>query len=99
MGERFYFVPCTIKPGGFSSERTFEVKNGCEGQLIGIASVEYLLDESRKPLADDVPGYGQEINGFVKCLLIKSDKERGVAMVELPSDDVVRVSETSLVNA
>jgi hypothetical protein len=99
MGEKYFLVPCTIKPGGFSSERTFEVKNGREGHLIGVASAEHLLDEFRKPLADDVPGYGQEMPGFVKCMLIRSDEEQGVALVELPSDDVVRVSETTLLKA
>jgi hypothetical protein len=99
MPMQYYFMPCTIKPGGFTSERTFEIKNGRGRHLVGVASVEYLLDDDRKPLTDDVPCYGQEISGYVKCLLIKVDEERGVALVELPSDEVIPVCEATLVSA
>jgi hypothetical protein len=99
MLEQYFLMPCTIKPGGFSSERTFEIRNGRDSQLVGTASVEYLLDEARMPLTEDVPSYGQEIKGFVKCLLIKSDDQRGIAIVELPSDEVIPVAEAALVQA
>ena len=55
MSESYYFIPCVIERGGFSSERTFEIKMHDGGKLVGTANVEYLRTESRTVLDENSP--------------------------------------------
>lgn len=91
------FVPCKIERGGFSSERVFEIKVSHEGDsLTGTANLRYLLDEHRRPLSPDSPAPGTTIDGFVQCLLIEQSVD-GTVTIEVPSTDMLNVSEDELV--
>ncbi|MGH7199025.1 MAG: hypothetical protein ACREJB_00360 [Planctomycetaceae bacterium] len=90
-----YLIRCKIERGGFNSERTFEIElpDGCK--LVGVAFVEHLLDENKGPLDEDTPGYGEQIEGFVKCRRIRQIDEQKV-LIEVPSSDVIHVPNDEL---
>jgi hypothetical protein len=88
------YVPCTIERGAFSNERVFKISlSSAEGVLFGTANVRYLRDGEGQPLGDD-PTYG-EMMGFVQCHIISSGE--GTVTVEVPSTDIIHISETELV--
>ena len=89
-----FFMRCKIGHGGFSSERRFEIELPGGENLVGTAYVEYLVDSDKKPLPEDEPAYGKEIDGFVKCRKIRVDGDR--ILVEVPSADILRVTENEL---
>lgn len=97
MSDSFYFIPCAIERGGFSSERTFEIDTNDGGKLVGTANVEYLRTESRRSLNDDTPEYGEIIKGFVACRQIEGAERDGMILVEVPSADMIYVSSEDLV--
>ncbi|MBN2581309.1 MAG: hypothetical protein JXB10_20175 [Pirellulales bacterium] len=90
-----YLLPCSIERGGFSSERTFEIDLGPGKKLVGTAFVEYLLDREKKPLDENIPGYGAAVNGYVVCRKMRNLANNQV-QVEVPSADVIEVSADSL---
>jgi hypothetical protein len=94
---KFFLIRCTIERGGFSSERTFQIKTD-EGQLIGTADVEHLRDQYKHKLSDDEPPLGTSIDGFVKCRLIRMI-DKNSALVDLPSTDVAHVPADELLEA
>ena len=96
MPTEVFYIPCRIESGGFTSERTFEIDDFRGGILVGTAYMDHLRDINKKPLDEDVPGYGESIKGFVRCLKIKDIDENAV-LVELPSADVIHVSKDDLV--
>ena len=89
------FIRCEIENGGFTSERTFLIQVN-DGKLIGTANVDYLRTEDRKTLHDGHPGYGETINGFVACHVIKYIDQEDTALVELPSSDAIHVPSSEL---
>ena len=92
---KFFYIPCKIERGGFSSERTFEITVAC-GKVIGTANVDYLRTEDREHLDEDTPGYGDKIKGFVACRKIR-DEENGV-LVEVSSSDMIHVATNELLD-
>jgi hypothetical protein len=91
-----FLLPCTIERGGFTSERTFELQLDSEDKLVGTAYFEYLLDERKRTLDEDTPGFGSPIKGFVVCRKI-ADLGADRALVEVPSADVIQVPSDDLV--
>lgn len=91
-----FWIPCKIERGGFSSERTFEIDTP-EGKLVGTAFVDHLRNKQRKPLDETMPAAGNQIEGFVKCRIIRHQDDR--VLVEVPSADVVNVPSNDLVPA
>jgi hypothetical protein len=90
----YFFVPCRIERGGFSSERTFSLDRE-DHTLSGTANVRYLRDANGQPLGDEQPPFGQEIAGFVQCRRIKAEDDR--VFVEVPSTDLIALPKGSLV--
>ena len=90
MKSKLFHIRCTIERGGFSSERTFEVRTSDGGKLVGTADIQHLCDENQEPLGDDEPPCGVVISGYVKCRLIRQGDNQTV-LVDLPSDDVIYV--------
>jgi len=100
-----YYIACTIEHGGFTNERVFEIELSDKikmfdgehaGKLVGTAHTDHLRDRDRAPLHEDQPGYGNTIEGFVLCRKLR-DLSGGWAIVEVPSADVIHVSEDSLI--
>ena len=89
MPEREHFVPCQIRRGGFSSERTFEIQLPDDQKLVGLSYVAYLLDANKTPLGRDVPAPGEAIEGYVQCRVLREIDENTV-LIEVPSSDVIR---------
>ena len=85
------FAKCKIERGGFSSERTFEITLRDGHKLVGTAHVGYLFDENHEPLDDDTPGFGEAIDGFVECRVVRQIDPETI-VIDLPSADVARVS-------
>jgi len=101
---RLYAIECTIERGAFSNERTFRIPlsdevttfdGRREGQLVGTAHRDHLLDEKKKRLGEDRPQYGSPIRGYVLCRKIRCLPDSRV-VAEVPSADVIHVSEDSL---
>lgn len=104
MADRYY-IACTIEHGAFTNERVFEIalsdkirtyEGEQSGRLVGTAHTEHLLDQGKKPLDEDQPGYGSTIEGFVLCRKLR-ELSAGWVIVEVPSADVIHVSQDSLV--
>jgi hypothetical protein len=93
-----FYMPCVIERGGFSSERCFEVELQDGDKLVGLAFVEYVLDENMKPLDKNSPAFGKPIRGFVQCRLLQQIDEKTV-LIEVPSSDVIRVPAEKLAAA
>ena len=64
---RIYAIECSIERGAFTNERTFQIPLSDEittfdgrrqGQLVGTAHKDHLLDENKQPLDEDSPAYG-----------------------------------------
>lgn len=100
-----FCIACTIEHGAFTKERVFEIKlsdkiktyKGTQtGKLVGTAHTDHLRDQDAAPLGEDQPGYGHTIEGFVLCKKLR-DLGKGWAIVEVPSADVIHVSEESLI--
>lgn len=97
MSDTYFFIPCMIERGGFSGERTFEIKTDDGGKLVGTADISYLRTESKGRLDDDTPSYGDVIKGFVACKRIEGKERHGMILVEVPSADMIYVSSDDLV--
>lgn len=103
---RFYYIACQIERGAFTNERTFEIELSDHityqgeqaGKLIGTAHASHLRTSERQPLSEDDPLYGETIEGFVQCRIIRELPEEWV-LVEVPSADVIHVSKDSLISA
>ena len=96
MRNNTHLMKCKIGRGGFSSERSFEIELADGSKLVGTADVRHLMNEKKEGLTDDAPQFEEMVDGFVKCRILRSDdKDRFV--VEIPSADVVRVNQDSLV--
>lgn len=100
-----YYIACTIEHGAFTNERVFEIElsskikayDGDEsGKLVGTAHTDHLRDQDKAPLGEDQPGFGRTISGFVLCRKLK-ELGGGWVIVEVPSADVIHVSEDSLI--
>lgn len=98
MPENELFVPCTIRRGGFSSERTFELKLPSGEKLVGLSYVEYLRDQNWDALDKDTPASGQTIEGFVQCRIVQQVDQDSV-LIEVPSSDVIRYPANTLAAA
>ena len=98
MSERELFVPCLIKRGGFSSERTFEIQLPDGQKLVGLAYVAYLLDADKTPIGPNIPAPGEAIEGFVQCRVLQEIDENTV-LIEVPSSDVIRFPADTLAAA
>lgn len=103
---RYYYIGCEIERGAFTNERTFEIQlsnqityqGDQEGKLVGTAHASHLRTSAKQPLDEDDPRYGETIEGFVQCRVIRElPKER--VLVEVPSADVIHVSRDSLISA
>ena len=101
----FYCIACKIERGAFTNERTFEISlskdiatldGKVDGVLVGTAHYEYLRSSAKQQLSEDEPGYGEPIKGFVLCRVLQ-EIGKGRVVVEVPSADVMYVSEESLV--
>lgn len=97
MSDTHFFISCQIERGGFDTERSFEINTPDGGRLVGSASVRHFLNSNHKQLGDDIPPFGEVINGFVKCQVIRF-LDATQALVELPSADVVHVSQEDLLS-
>ncbi len=104
MADRYY-IACTIEHGAFTNERVFEIELGdkiktyageAAGRLVGTAHTDHLRDEKKAPLHEDEPGYGTTIEGYVLCRKLK-ELPGGWVIVEVPSADVIHVSEDFLI--
>lgn len=102
-----FCIACKIEHGAFTNERVFEIElsdkimtyeEGSVGKLIGTAHTDHLRDQNRDGLREDEPGYGNSIDGFVLCRKLRELTE-GWVIVEVPSADVIHVSEDSLIAA
>lgn len=91
MSEANYsWVRCTIENAGFSSERRFEVDlPGNGGRIVGAAYIEYFRDADNELLPEGQPPYGQKLNGFVKCRIIRREGE--MMVVEFPGTEIFHV--------
>ena len=92
---QMYWIPCKIERGGFSSERTFEIKLANGDILAGTAFVRYFLDKHRQPLDEDLPQYNEPLDGFAKCRVVRQISDDEV-LIDLPSSDVIRVPKGEL---
>jgi hypothetical protein len=103
---RRYYIECDIEGGAFQSERTFEValskkityRGEDSGKLVGTAHVDYLRDSDKHLLEEGDPPFGEPRRGYVLCRAIRRLPD-GWMLVEVPSADVIHVSEDSLVEA
>jgi hypothetical protein len=103
---RFNYIECQIERGAFTHERTFEIQlspeityqGEAEGKLVGTAHLDHLRDSNKKSLDEDEPSFGEPIPGFVQCRVIR-DLGEGWVLAEVPSADVIHVSEASLVSS
>lgn len=89
------YIPCRIVQGGFSSERTFEIDTDDGGRIVGTAYIAYLRDSDRRKLAEDYPGFGATIEGYVRCRILESSGEQ--SLVEVPSADTIHIPASELV--
>lgn len=95
MDHNYFWIPCTIENGGFSSERRFEVDlKSDSGKIVGTAYIEYLQNSDRKPLSEDEPAYATTITGFVKCRVVK--REEDTVFLEFPGTDIFHVPQEAL---
>ena len=95
LDSKYFWVPCTIENSGFSSERRFEVElpaNG--GRIVGAAYIEHFMDENKKRLAEGHPPYGQTIDGFVRCRVIR--RQGDSMLIEFPGTEVFHVPQEAL---
>lgn len=102
-----FCIACKIEHGAFTNERVFEIElsdkiktyeEGSTGKLIGTAHADHLRDQNKGRLGEDEPGYGNSIDGFVLCRKLR-ESTKGWVIVEVPSADVIHISEDSLVEA
>ncbi len=99
-----YYIGCTIERGAFAKELVFEIELSesikCEGEdggkLVGTAHPDHLRDVNQVPLEEDHPLYGDPVKGYVVCRKLK-DLPDGMVIVEVPSADVIHVSQDSLI--
>lgn len=91
----FHAVNCIIERGGFSSERTFQIKLANEEMAVGTANVEYLRTKDWGELDDETPAYGEAIEGYVMCRVIERINENTVK-IDVPSFDLVIVPQDIL---
>ena len=104
--EKYFYIACRIERGAFTNERTFEIelsdrityRGEREGKLVGTAHASHLRTPERKPFTEDEPPYGETVEGFVQCRIIR-ELPTGWVLVEVPSADVIHVSKDSLVSA
>lgn len=89
------FLPCKIERGGFSSERTFVIDLADGSKLIGTADTEYLRDDKKNSIGGDQPPHGEQKKGLVQCRRVSD--EDGHLVVEVPSADLIRVTQGDLV--
>jgi hypothetical protein len=92
----FRFIACKITRGGFSSERVFEIDVSGRA-VVGMAHVDFVRKDDGSPIGDEPPP-GATIEGYVQCRVIKRTGD-DVVLVELPSGELVPVSEGSLTPA
>lgn len=88
------WIACTIENNGFSGERRFEVELKGQGKIVGVGSIQYLRDSENKPLPDDVPPYGQTVNGFVQYRILR--QRDGKYVVEFPGSEIFHVPAEAL---
>lgn len=88
------WVACKIENSGFSSERRFEVGLADGGKVVGTAYIEYLRDANKRELGENVPPYGETMNGVVQCRVIRQEEEG--ALVEFPGTDLFHVPREAL---
>jgi hypothetical protein len=94
LESKYFWVPCTIENSGFSSERRFEVELPTNGKVVGAAYIEYFKDQDQQSLREGHPPYGQTVNGFVRCRLIRRHGDS--MLIEFPGTDVFHVGQEAL---
>ena len=104
MGD-LYYIACTIEHGAFTKERVFDIQlsekirtydGTIGGKLVGTAHTDHLRDRYKQRLQEDEPGFGNSVEGFVLCRKLR-ELDEGWVIVEVPSADVIHVSEDALV--
>ncbi len=99
------YISCRIERGAFTNERSFEISlsdkvkgssGENEGILVGTAHRMHLLDTNKKALGEDEPNYGNPVDGFVRCEIIRALPD-GWVLVEVPSADLIHVPESELI--
>lgn len=89
------FVPCRIQRGGFSSERTFEIREGDKSSM-GTADVDYLRDGSWNHLDEDEPDENVVIEGYVQCKVLRTIGDDQV-LIEVPGAKTVYATKADIV--
>ena len=87
-------LPCVIERGAFTTERLFEVELPAGDQLVASAFFEHFLDGDKQRLSEDAPPFGQPIQGFVRCRVVRKIDDQVV--VEVPSADIIHVPSSEL---
>ena len=88
------FVPCRIQRGGFSSERTFEIRGG-NGSSVGTADIDYLRDGNWNRLDDNEPDENLVIDGYVQCKVLRNVGDDRV-LIEVPGARTVYAAKAEL---
>ena len=104
MKDHFY-IACKIEGGAFTSERTFTIplsedvrwQGETEGKLVGTAHLDHLRTRDKKRLPEDEPPYGSTLDGYVLCRKIRALPDSRL-LVEVPSADVIHVSEDAVIS-
>lgn len=91
-----HYVKCTIEHGGFPSERTFEIELYGGEKAVGTADAQYLRTSDGKPVDDDTPGFGECLEGYVVCRVVRVDDRNGRITVDVPSFDLIAVPEDTV---
>ena len=89
MSNEYILIPCTVRRGGFSSEKEFTIDlPGC--QYRGLAYQYYVFDSFGKVIGKTDPSEVREEKDWVKGRIVKR-LDNGLLLVNLPSGENVEL--------
>jgi hypothetical protein len=91
------FIPCTLKRGGFPSERVFVIRARGGGELSGVADAQYCYRHDGRPVGDEPPE-GEEIEGRLLGLVVRMLGDASIR-VHLPDGEVYNLDRNIIVPA
>jgi hypothetical protein len=89
-----YFFACTLRPGGFLSERVFTIPLKSGSTLRGVAPAGYCFTAERQPI-DESLDTDEVIDGFVIGVVLGLRAD-GVLRLHLPDGNIYEVLSDSM---
>ena|SRR6266700_2707057 len=88
-------IPCTMFPGGFSGEISFEIQSA-EGKHTGLASRLYFFRKNKEPVGKEA--VGDKVPGYIaiRILFEQEAGSKNSVLASIPDGEVVRIKKDQI---